>query len=300
MDNDLYLLLRDKIIIKILDGDTQYEAYRFSDGSTVDISMPYLSGARLCEISNLFGLYVDYRYNGGALSRWEYLSNLIEHCVKNKTCSSLLSYLFSLEQFSDKLYGYEKNEIELAYEFITNSIIERINGILLFSGNELIKIGKEYLIQPIKSKIEVSAPKIKVIDREYIRDISSRAFLDIEQNNYDSAITKSRTLLEETFYYVIEQKCEIPDSSGDIMKLYKQVRELYNMHTNSDADKRINKLLSGLNTIVSSIAEMRNKDSDAHGVGSNRISIRDYHARLLVNSSIAMSEFIISVQQNNS
>ena len=49
------------------------------------------------------------------------------------------------------------------------------------------------------------------------------------------------------------------------MKLFKQVRELYNMHTDKDTDRRINTLLSGLNSIVSAISEMCNKDSDAHG-----------------------------------
>lgn len=36
------------------------------------------------------------------------------------------------------------------------------------------------------------------------------------------------------------------------------------------------------------LAEMRNKGSDAHGVGGKRISINDYHARLFVNSAMTM------------
>lgn len=122
---------------------------------------------------------------------------------------------------------------------------------------------------------------------------------DIENKDYDSVITKSRTLLEETFCYVIEKKNEIPNDSGVIGKLHKQVRVLYNMHTDNNTDKRIITLLSGLNSIVSAIAEMRNKDSDAHRVGANRISINEHHARLFVNSSMTMSDFILSVQQNN-
>lgn len=54
-------------------------------------------------------------------------------------------------------------------------------------------------------------------------------------------------------------------------------------------------LLSGLNSIVSAIAEMRNKDSDAHGVGARRINIDEHHARLFVNASMTMSDFILSV-----
>lgn len=41
---------------------------------------------------------------------------------------------------------------------------------------------------------------------------------------------------------------------------------------------------------------MRNKDSDAHGVGANRISIDEYHARLFVNSAMTMADFILSVE----
>lgn len=118
---------------------------------------------------------------------------------------------------------------------------------------------------------------------------------DIDNQIYDSALTKSRTLLEEVFCYVIEQTGDIPSDKGDIGKLYKQVKDLYNMHTDSNMDKRINTLLSGLEKIVSSIAEMRNKASDSHGIGANRITIADHHARLYVNSAMTMADFILSV-----
>ena len=137
--------------------------------------------------------------------------------------------------------------------------------------------------------------KSKHLKSKLLTENISKVFLivlvdDVEQNNYDSAITKSRTLLEETFCYVIEKKGECPTDSGDMAKLFKQVKDLYNMHTDRNTDKRINTLLSGLNSIVSSIAEMRNKDSDAHGVGANRISIDEHHARLFVNVAMTMAE----------
>lgn len=297
--NDLFTLLRNKEIIAILDGDTKYGDYEFEDCRTVKISMPYLSGADLCALSTLFGLPVTYSWNGGALSRWQYLDNLLEHCIEKKKCSNLLAHMFSLNQFSKVLNGHGANEINEAHKTIVAKIIEQINGLLFFDGNELIIVGGNYVIHPIGSKIEIVAPTIKTIDREYIKSISSRALRDIEQNDFDSAITKSRTLLEETFCYVIEKKNETPSDSGDISRLYKQVRTLYNMHTDADTDKRINTLLSGLNSIVSAVAEMRNKDSDAHGVGATRIPIEEHHARLFVNSSMAMADFILSVQQKN-
>ncbi|WP_202864841.1 abortive infection family protein [Ligilactobacillus ruminis] len=298
--SDAFNLLRSKEIIAILDGDTKYGDYEFEDCTTVKIAMPYLSGSDLCDLSTLFGLPVTYSWNGGALSRWQYLDNLLEYCIKNNKCSSLLAYMFSLAQFSKVLNGHGATEIKEAHQTIVSNIIEQINGLLFFGGNELVIIGQNFVIQPIGNKIEIVAPTIKTIDREYIKSISSRAMRDIEQNDFDSAITKSRTLLEETFCYVIEKKNETPSDSGDISKLFKQVKTLYNMHTDTNTDRRINTLLSGLNSIVSAVAEMRNKDSDAHGVGAARIPIKEHHARLFVNSSMAMADFILSVQQNNS
>lgn len=300
-EGNLFELLKNKEIIFILDGDTKYNEYEFQDGTTAVISMPYLSGPDLCGLSTLFGPPMSYSWGKSAanLSRWQYLDNLMEHCIKEKRCSDLLAYLFGKEQFSKMLFGHGADEIEAAYTHITYEIIQKINGILYFGGNELTVIGKQFIVKPIGSTVTVQAPQIKSIDREYIKSISNRAMQDVEQGNFDSAITKSRTLLEETFCYVVEKKGAAPSDSGDIAKLYKQVRTLYNMHTDGNTDRRINTLLSGLNSIVSAIAEMRNKDSDAHGVGANRIAIDEHHARLFVNSSMTMADFILSVVIKN-
>ena len=138
MQADLFSLLRDKTIIAILDGDTKFEDYIFESGSTIKISMPYLSGPDLCSLSTLFGLPATYSWGGGTLSRWQYLDNLLEHCIKNKKCSDLLSHMFSKSQFSKILSGYGSSEIEVAYKTIVSTIIEKINGVLYFGGNELL------------------------------------------------------------------------------------------------------------------------------------------------------------------
>ncbi|KGF11847.1 abortive phage infection protein [Tissierellia bacterium S5-A11] len=297
MENKYYLL-KDKPILEILNGDTTLGKYTLSDENAIELKMPYLSGPNLCDISKRFGLPVEYGWRGGALSRWQYLSNLIDHCAENNSCSRLLAYLFRKESFSRLLSGQSMKDIDGCYNETINAAIDKINGILYFGNNELVKVGDNYVVKSTDAKIFVDTPEIKIIDREYIKSISSRALADISDGNYDSAITKSRTLLEEVFCYVIEKKNEVPDSSGNIQKLYKQVRDLYNMHTDKNMDKRINTLLSGLSSIITSIAEMRNKNSDSHGVGSARINIADYHALLFVNSSIAMADFVLSVHSN--
>lgn len=265
----------------------------------IKISMPYLSGPTLCDISNRFGLPVTYSWGGGALSRWAYLDELLEHCIKNNRESDLLGFLFSKGQFVEKLKGYSPEVIESAYTKIVETILTQINGALYFGGNELVKAGDRFVIKKIGVNVKVAAPAIKTIDHDYIVKLSERAMQDVTDGNYDSAITKSRTLLEEVFCYVIEKKGETPSESGDIGKLYNHVKQLYNMHQNKDMDKRVNGLLSGLEKMLSAIAEMRNKGSDSHGVGVKRISIAEHHARLFVNSAMTMADFILAVGERS-
>ena len=296
--NNNYNLLRSKDIIAILDGDFQIEEV---DG--IRIAMPYLSGPMLCELSQKFGYYQEYYWGNSSkpnLSRWQYMDNILEYVIKENKTSQLLSYMMEKERFSNSLRNPNNvNDIEKMYKYIIKKVIDQINSILYFGGHELVIINNQYIIKNIDEKINIDVPNINIVDRDYIKDLSERAMKDIDEGNLDSAITKSRTILEETFCYAIEIKGEEPSDSGDIGKLYKQVKDLYSMHANKDMDKRVNKLLSGLENIVQSIAEMRNNGSDSHGLGNKRVNISDYHARLAVNSSTTMAEFILSVSQNS-
>ncbi len=296
--NNNYNLLRSKDIIAILDGDFQIEEV---DG--IRIAMPYLSGPMLCELSQKFGYYQEYYWGNSSkpnLSRWQYMDNILEYVIKENKTSQLLSYMMEKERFSNSLRNLNNvNDIEKMYKYIIKKVIDQINSVLYFGGHELVIINNQYIIKNIDEKINIDVPNINIVDRDYIKDLSERAMKDIDEGNLDSAITKSRTILEETFCYAIEIKGEEPSESGDIGKLYKQVKDLYNMHANKDMDKRVNKLLSGLENIVQSIAEMRNNGSDSHGLGNKRVNISDYHARLAVNSSTTMAEFILSVSQNS-
>ena len=73
------------------------------------------------------------------------------------------------------------------------------------------------------------------------------------------------------------------------------MKALLGMNQSSDFDKRVNGMLSGLEKIIQAIAEMRNTNSDAHGVGSKRIEIRKHEAQLVVNSAITLCEYVLSV-----
>lgn len=280
-------LLKSKDVYAILDGDTSFR----SDALDEEVSLPYQSGPKLVEVLNKFGIDASY----GSSSRWMYVEVLLEHCIENNRVSDMLSYFFGLERFQKDFSGLTQEEIKRRHAAIVEGAMAAINSILFFGGHELRCFGNNYVIAPVDDVPAMSVPSINTIDRSYIKDMANRAQEDIVLGNYDSALTKARTLLEEVFCWAIERKGEQPSSSGDVGKMFSQVKCLYNIHADKTMDRRICDLVNGLNKIVDSIGQMRNKQGDAHGVGASRVNIEDYHARLAVNAAANVADFVLSV-----
>ena len=206
-----------------------------------------------------------------------------------------MDFFFNSPYFAEHLKDVSTDDFEKRHGQIVNGVIEQINRMLRFGGHKLRALDGKFDVVKIKETSHIQAPELKHIDRDYVRMISSRALSDVNNGRLDSALTQARTLLEEVFVYAIEKKHFTPIKSGNISELFSQVKDLYNMHASKEADKQINMLISGLNKVVDAIALMRNKDSDAHGLGSQRLIINDYHARLAVNAATTVAEFMISV-----
>ncbi len=286
MTKDFELLNR-KDIIAILDGDI-----KFDDASDGILGMPYLKGNVLREMSREFGLIQEF-----GLSRWMYLENLLHYAVKNNRCDELLQYIFDINRFYQLEGLGNADEINKVYKDICNTAISQINAKLALGRHELKLVGGHFYITDLNQVVEVASHKLKTIDSLYVRDLLERCRDDLASGNYDSVITKSRTMIEEVLMYVLEKNNQPTELKGDIGKLYNQVKNLYNMQQSKDYDGRINSLLSGLERIVESIGAMRNANSDAHGVGSRRIRVKEREARLAMNSAMTFCEYILSIKK---
>jgi len=278
-------------ILDILIGDTSVGEFKPS----MELRMPYLTGSDICGISQMFGLNAYYIRGGGNQSRWCYMLDLLSYCISTDKIEKLFLYLFSKKQFFYDNSKFSKNEFDEYHSKVVSSSIEIINQFLVFSGKKLVSIDGHFKIMDVCENVSIVSNIVKNIDRDYISKLSHRAMNDVENGQYDSAITKARTLVEEVFCYVIEKKEVTPIDNGNIEKLYTQVKNLYRMHQSNEVDTRINHLLKGLQNILVSIAQMRNQAGDAHGVGGKRINILEHHARLYVNSAMTMADFILSV-----
>lgn len=285
-------ILNSRPIIDILIGDEKLISFEGKDRG-----LPYLSGPNLCELSTSFGNEQTYEWGGGNLSRWMYMSNLLLFLDKYDRIPELLKNLFNFSHFEDSLRDLnDVNKIKSCYNEIVDKAIAEINASLFFSHKEMKKIGEEFYIVNIGEAPIIEAPKIKKISLEYVRELPERIRKDLESHEYDSVVTKSRTLIEEVFIYIIEDHSSSEyDYNGNLIALFNQSKHILGMQHQSQWDKRINELLSGLEKIVNSIASMRNANSDAHGVGSSRISIKEREAKLIANAATMVSEYYLSV-----
>lgn len=291
MERDFEILLNKKIYA-ILDGDTSLGE---SDNNKYQKKMPYLSGPDIVTICNLFGLMVSY----GPVSRWVYMEELLKYGIKNGRCNEILKYLFSKKQFEALTNLPTSSEIEKAYNTIVLEAINKINITLLLSNRELRLINGNFYISEVGNPISVSIINMKTIDVPYVRGLRERCEEDFENQNYDSVITKSRTLIEEVLIYILEQNSIVPTEKGGLTILYNQVKNLFGTQQSKSYDRRVNSMLGGLEKIVNAICEMRNNDSDAHGAGQKRIAIRDYEARLAMNSSITFCEYYLDLYNHH-
>lgn len=289
-----YKLFASRDIIDILIGSSE-TGEEIINNRKFDLNMPYLSGSKIQALSSTFGFVSE---NTG--SRWLQFQQLVDYCVTNKKCRALINYMFQKQNFMNMWDHISVYEADVLYEKTLAYILEKINLKLHFSGYKLKQNGSSFdLLKENQQTIEIPTVKINTIDREYVVQKITQAKVDITNSNYDSALTKARTVLEEVLIYMLEKKGIQLTAKGDLNKLFAAVRDSYNMNTNPNLDKNINELINGLNKIVSAIGNLRNQGGDSHGLGRGRYNISDYHAVLVVNSSVAICEFLISVMERN-
>ena len=280
-----FAFLRVKGIYEILDGDTHFKSSKLDE----EVSLPYQSGPKLVQTLNAFGKPSDY----GGCSRWQYVEELLDHCIANDRVSDMLSCFFDLSRFRDDLQGFRRNRTSArGYCRGRDRGYQRR---AYFRASRVEADRKRICSFPDRRLANDGHPLHQGHRPPLHKGYGGQSPRDIEQGDCDSALTKARTLLEETFCQVIERKGEIPSTSGDMGKLFAQAKKLYSIHADETTDRRICDLVNGLNKIVDSIGQMRNKQGDAHGVGAARVRIEDYHARLAVNAAANVADLMLSV-----
>lgn len=274
------------------------DIYEFLEGSGPTLvsykgkeyGLPYYTGAELERLCTEFGVTEPV-----VGSRWCYVEALLEYAIEHQRCDELLQLLFSEGQFSNLQDIETVEEVDSVYRQIIAAALGYINKSIRLSKYELICINGHYIMTESGKAPVIETPKLNVRSIPYVQGLRGRCEEDFTAQNYDSVITKSRTMMEEILVQILEEAGVSEIAKGDLIRQYNQVKNVLKMQQFSEYDKRVNSLLSGLERIVQAVAEMRNANSDAHGVGSRRIAVRECEARLVMNSAITFCEYIISV-----
>lgn len=286
------LFLGDKRVNS--ESDDKFE----SNGYT----MPYMTHSDINALAPIFG--ITNIENVSDYNRLNKMAWLIEQCYKLNKENKLLKYFLDVTRYipnkreETSIYTNEELKKETLKE--VEAYFNHINNILNFSDKKLIYLNKKYKIIDLIEDSQVTHDIDKHINFDYVRNFPFRLKDNLEDENYDTVITQSRTLLEEVYIHILEYSNKDYNSAkGNLQKLNSMVKTELKMKNNRDYDKRINELLSGLNKINDAIGKMRNENSDSHGVGSKRININRREAKLVMNSAITICDYILEIFEDN-
>jgi hypothetical protein len=113
-----------------------------------------------------------------------------------------------------------------------------------------------------------------------------------------SAITAARALLESTCQTILVERSEVPDSSGDLGRLYNQTRRALQIEASAGVPQALHQLLNGLVQVVNGLAGLSNQAGDRHGLPEGaRISDHSM-ASLAVHAAGTVSLFLVTAHRS--
>ena len=135
---------------------------------------------------------------------------------------------------------------------------------------------------------------------EFVKEQIKKAEERLNSRDYDGAITTSRTLVERVLEgYCVITGNDISDNKGNLLKLYKEVKEVLNLDpSQKDLSDTLKQILSGLNSVLVGLSGLSNRMGDRH---SRKYKPAKHHAKLAINVANTFCQFIVEsheYQQN--
>lgn len=263
-----------------------------------------MTGSEIQDIGIKFGV----SYEEG--SRWQTLQSIFFSLHENgKTSDFFYYYLFKMNITSavrkvidgninakpkyTKVEESEQNNKVIA-NILRTDLINRINLELSVSDKKLIVLNDKIAIIDSKATPKVLVDPAEIMNIGYVKKILNNAKEDLLNNDLDSVVTKSRTIIETVFIAILRKHQIDFKENGDIGHYRYLVNKTLGMKPDNRWDKNVSSLISGLNKIVDSVTTMRNINSDSHG-SSNRVKINEAEAELILNSAVNISVYYLRV-----
>ncbi len=241
---------------------------------------PYRSGRVLVKFFNELGS--NDVYGEGFPSRWKYTEEKLRALNGTPGMVGVFENLLDPRDFIDN-------------PAVLYDMVAHLNKYLKFDGYELIEKEEKFKITSLHGSL-VEPATVAKIDHDFIRAQLEKCDQKYKGGDYDGAITNARTLIEAILIEIEGQLAGTKvEYDGDIIKLYRRTQKLLNLDSaRKDIEDVLKQISSGLFSIVSGIAGLRNKMGDAHATGNRPLT---YHAKLAINSANTLAEFLFDVFQ---
>lgn len=234
-----------------------------------------------------------------------YLQNLLidratGNCALNEHYIFLRTYFINKPTIKPLIpkWVLQSRDLEQFWSFIKNNI-DRYEPRRQYIRKEFTPL-LDYLENnpsdlPYKNIID---DKINLLDSQYIND-SWQKIIDRKNTDFEGAITSARTLLESVLKSILDDMGEKTNSSGDLIKLYKEVSDKLNLSPNNHNEQVFKQILGGCSSIVNGLANLRNEYGDSHGKGLKVYKPDQRHTDLAINMACSMSLFLIQTYEHS-
>lgn len=210
--------------------------------------------------------------------RQQMITDIAYELQSSMTKESIDAYLsgFSVA-ISDEYYTINSKRV-----YVQNTL-KNVDGIIIFN------IAKDlHLISPdvISTDIE------NLSTSDFVSQQIAKCKSKMNTEDFDGAITNARTLVEEILLSIEEQiQGSRQPYDGNLPSLYKRVSKQMNMYSDDDSAKdSFKEILRGFVSIIKGLASLSNKIADRH---ATIIHPQKHHAKIVVNSSMILSEFLL-------
>lgn len=247
--------------------------------------LPYRSGPQLVKFFNQFGARDVYPSSGGFPTRRIYAQDKIRELNGTAVLRTVISKAVDPREFSNT----EKS---------VDDAVAVLNDNLKYEGYEVVRDGHFFVVRDLgaaRVKLDVSARVPDKLTQLTIDENIRKCEAKLSEGDFSGAITNARSLFEAVLIG-IEKDLDTgaPSYDGDLVKLFKRVQKLLNLEPDrKDVAEPLRQILGGLTSIVSGLAAMRNKMSDAHAT-SYRPS--RHHAKLAVYAATTLADFLFETK----
>lgn len=133
----------------------------------------------------------------------------------------------------------------------------------------------------------IKARDIQSIDIEF-----ERAIKNVEANPREAVSAASNILESACKVYIEEEGLNLPDKQ-DLKSVWNIVRKHLGLDPQQLEDQDLQKILSGLISVVDGIASLRTHASSAHGAGKRAYKLEPRHARLSIHAAHTIVLFVL-------